>query len=164
LEFRKLFAHVATDKSPPITVLTMNNNLSNMNHTRRIMPSARVSVLSKQDIAATAQSFQWNRQLPKWTVIVDGREFPARPLVLEAAGVPPNDPTNSHQAIALLKDRGFVVRYQGKDLQDEANSPDFQSATDEFIRSLRGCSKSGPSMVEAREREHRIEKIRTTHG
>jgi hypothetical protein len=25
----------------------------------------------------------------------------AQPLVLEAAGVPPNDPTNSHQAVAI---------------------------------------------------------------
>jgi len=52
--------------------------------------------------------------MPKWTTIVDGTELPARPLVLEAAGVPPNDPTNSHQAVAILKNRGFDVRYEGK--------------------------------------------------
>jgi hypothetical protein len=52
--------------------------------------------------------------MPKWTAIVDGKEFPARPLVLDAAGVAPNDTTNSHQAIAILKDLGFETRYEGK--------------------------------------------------
>ena len=35
-----------------------------------------------------------------------------------------------------------------------------QPVTDEFIRSLRGCLKGEDSLVEAREREHRIEKDR----
>jgi len=52
--------------------------------------------------------------MPKWTVIVDDRELPARPLVLEAAGVLPNDPTNSHQAIAILESLGFKTRYAGE--------------------------------------------------
>ena len=51
---------------------------------------------------------------PKWTVIVEGRELPARPIVLTAAGVAPNDPTNSHMAIAKLKALGFDTRYEGK--------------------------------------------------
>jgi hypothetical protein len=124
--------------------------------------SAKVSVLTKQDIATAARHFQWNRQLPKWTVIVEGRELPARPLVLEAAGVPPNDPTNSHQAVAILQDRGFNVRYEGKPVHNENNDRVLQPVTDEFIRSLRGCLKGEDSLVEAREREHRIEKDRTT--
>jgi len=126
------------------------------------MASAKVSVLTKHDIANAARSFQWNRQMPKWTVIVDGRELPARPLVLEAAGVPPNDPTNSHQAVAILRDRGFDVRYQGKTLGSESSTSVPQPVSDEFIRSLRGCCKGEDSLVEAREREHRIEKNRLT--
>jgi hypothetical protein len=51
--------------------------------------------------------------MPKWTVIVEERELPARPLVLDAAGVPPNDPMNSHQAIAILENLGFETRYAG---------------------------------------------------
>jgi hypothetical protein len=124
------------------------------------MASVKVSALTKQDIAAAAKSFQWNRQLPKWTVIVDGRELPARPLVLEAAAVPPNDPTNSHQAVAILQDRGFDVRYEGKAIQGGNDNPVPRPVTDEFIRSLRGCCKGETSLVEAREREHRIEKDR----
>jgi hypothetical protein len=126
------------------------------------MASLKVSVLTKQDIASAAKSFQWNRQMPKWTVMVDGRELPARPLILEAAGVPPNDATNSHQAVAILKDRGFDVRYQGKTIQGGYNDQELQPVTDEFIRSLRGCCKGEDSLVEAREREHRIEKDRMT--
>lgn len=122
------------------------------------MQSPRVSSLTKQDIAAAAKRLQWNRQLPKWTVIVDGRELPARPLVLEAAAVPPNDPTNSHQAVAILQERGFDVRYQGKAIPTESSAA--QPVTDEFIRSLRGSCKGKTSLVEAREREHGIEKDR----
>jgi hypothetical protein len=54
-----------------------------------------------------------DRQMPKWTVIVSGRELPVRPLVLQAAGVAPNDPTNSHAAVAKLKSLGFDTRYEG---------------------------------------------------
>lgn len=127
------------------------------------MPGAKVSELSKESIVSAAKSFRWNRQMPKWTVIVDGRELPARPLILEAAGVPPNDPTNSHQAVAILKDRGFVVRYEGKIIENEKGTQILQPVTDEFIHSLRGCCKGKTSLVEAREREHRIEKNRLAH-
>lgn len=128
------------------------------------MPSTRVAALTREEIAATAKRFRWNRQMPKWSVIVEGRELPARPLILEAAGVPPNDPTNSHQAVAILKDRGFDVRYEGKTLPDESKNDGLEPATDEFIHGLRGCCKGGTSLVEARDREHRIEKQRVAHG
>ncbi len=67
--------------------------------------------LTRAEILSTASRFRWFRKLPKWTVIINNRELPARPLVLEAAGVPPNDPTNSHQAIAILENLGFETRY-----------------------------------------------------
>ena len=70
--------------------------------------------ITKDDVLRAAKAFQWNRQLPKWTVIVDGRELPVRPLILAAAGVPPNDSTNSHQAVAKLKSFGLDTRYEGK--------------------------------------------------
>ena len=121
---------------------------------------SKVSELTKQEIATAARNFRWSRQMPKWTVVVDGKELPARPLVLEAAGVPPNDSTNSHQAVAILQDRGFDVRYQGKTVYSRSNDQVSEPVTDEFIRSLRGCLKGGDSLVESREREHRIEKER----
>ena len=55
------------------------------------MASEKVAALTRQDIIKAARNFQWHRQMPKWTTIADGRELPARSLVLDAAGVPPND-------------------------------------------------------------------------
>ena len=146
-----------------LSVLTMkmtNSSMGNNNNFGKVdMASAKIAVLTKLVITSAARGFQWNRQLPKWTVLVDGRELPARPLVLQAAGVPPNDPTNSHQAVAILKDRGFEVRYNGKPISANENDP-HEGVTEEFIHSLRGSLKGETSLVEAREREHRIEKDR----
>lgn len=69
--------------------------------------------LTRAEIIRTASNFRWYRKMPKWTVVVENRELPARPLVLEAAGVPPNDPTNSHQAVAILQRLGFETCYEG---------------------------------------------------
>lgn len=78
------------------------------------MASPKVAALTRQDIIKAARNFKGTRRMPKWTAIVEGRELPARPLVLGAAGVAPNDPTNSHQAVAILKGLGFDTRYEGK--------------------------------------------------
>jgi len=43
-------------------------------------------------------------------------------------------------------------------IQLEENHLVLQPITEEFISSLRGCCKGEDSLVEAREREHRIEK------
>jgi hypothetical protein len=67
--------------------------------------------LTRSEIVRAADNFRWTRKGTKWTVIVGERELPARPLVLEAAGVPPNDPTNSHQAVEILRRLGFETRY-----------------------------------------------------
>jgi hypothetical protein len=121
------------------------------------MPSSKVSALTKNDITATARSFRWNRQLPKWSVIVEGRELPARPLILEAAGVPPNDPTNSHQAVAILKQQGFEIRYQGRSMQETGGEETGDEKFEHALQRLRG-SFAGSSLLEDREREHKIEK------
>jgi hypothetical protein len=94
--------------------------------------------------------------MPRWSVIVDGRELPARPLILEAAGVPPNDPTNSHQAVAILKQKGFEVRYQGKAVADETRVG--SSSIDDLLSKLRGSLKGPYSLLDDREREHQIER------
>lgn len=78
------------------------------------MASPKVAALTRKDIIQAAKTFKATRRMPKWTAIVEGKELPARPLVLDAAGVAPNDSTNSHQAIAILKDLGFETRYEGK--------------------------------------------------
>lgn len=124
------------------------------------MPSSKVAVLNREDITTAARTLRSGRQLPKWTVIVDGRELPARPLVLHAAGVFPNDPTNSHQAIAILKAHGFEVRYQGNPIPEADQKAPPKPSIEEIIRRLQARFKGGPSLLEDWEREHRIEKDR----
>ena len=75
------------------------------------MPSPKQ--LTRAAVLRAASDFTWTRKMPKWTVLIDNRELPARPLVLEAAGVLPNDPMNSHQAVAILERLGFETRYEG---------------------------------------------------
>jgi hypothetical protein len=91
--------------------------------------------LTRADILATANRFRWLRKMPKWTVIIDNRELPARPLVLEAAGVPPNDPTNSHQANAKLENHGFETRYAAD--SSKSNEPLRAVAPAEGLRNNR---------------------------
>lgn len=124
------------------------------------MPSSRVADLSREDIASAARTFHSPRQMPKWTVVVEGREFPARPLILHAAGAFPNDSTNSHQAVALLKAHGFEVRYQGRTVsQEEQRAP--KRSVDEIVKHLQSLFEGPPSMLEMWEHEHRIEKDRS---
>src|SRR5260370_21063117 len=118
------------------------------------MPGEPVCALTREDITGAGKRRRSTRPA-KWTAIVDGRDLPARPLVLEAAGVPPNDPTNSHQAVAILKDFGFAVRYQGKNVSD-APSEGEPHASDQLIRSLPGRCRGTPSLLEYRERSHRL--------
>src|SRR5437762_14180449 len=77
--------------------------------------------LTREEIIDAADNFRWTRKGMKWTVIVGDRELPARPLVLEAAGVPPNDPTNSHQAVEILRRLGFETRYVKEQAEIRAN-------------------------------------------
>jgi hypothetical protein len=117
------------------------------------MPSTRVAALTREDITAAAKRLGASRPA-KWTVMVEGRELPARPLILAAAGVPPNDPTNSHQAVKILEERGFDVRYEGKPTPGNGK-PQSLAEMDALIHRLRGCVKGGESLAEARERDHR---------
>ena len=86
------------------------------------MASRRVNALTHGQIVTTAKTFRWDKKMPKWTVIVEGRELPVRPLVLTAAG----DSTNSHMAVSILESLGFETRYNARDLFDLA---DHQAAT-----------------------------------
>ena len=70
-----------------------------------------MKALTRAQIIATASGFEWDKKMPKWTVIVEGLELPVRPLVLTVAGVRPNDPTNSHMADSILESLGFETRY-----------------------------------------------------
>jgi AbrB family looped-hinge helix DNA binding protein len=62
---------------------------------------------------------------------------------------------------ATLRDQLGIQAGTRLAIQRENNHLVLQPITDEFIHSLRGCLKGKTSLVEAREREHRIEKDRT---
>src|SRR5436190_1221889 len=51
------------------------------------MASRDVETLTRQEVVRAAKSFKLTRKMTKWTVIVDGRELPARLLLLYSAGV-----------------------------------------------------------------------------
>jgi len=74
----------------------------------------KLRTLTRDAVIAASKRLQWNKQLPKWTVLVDGASFPVRPLAFSAAGLLPNDPATTHQAVAVLKQLGFQVFYEGK--------------------------------------------------
>ncbi|MDP9267403.1 MAG: hypothetical protein M3P27_03655 [Acidobacteriota bacterium] len=95
--------------------------------------------LTRAEVIRAASRFKSTRKMGKWRVIVDDRELPARPLVLEAAGVPPNDPTNSHQAVAILERLGFETRYaphEGAVVEADQPSPAGLTALVEAFSSL----------------------------
>ena len=87
------------------------------------MASLAIQRLEKTDVLRAAETFRPTRKLQKWVVIINGKRFPARPLLLHAAGVAPNDPTNSHQAVAKLQELGFETHYA-----DETPAPGVLSA------------------------------------
>jgi hypothetical protein len=76
--------------------------------------SRKIDALTRELVISLASKFVWTKRLPKWTVMVEGREFPVRPLVLGAVGAFPNDSTTSNAATAKLKALGFEVRYLGE--------------------------------------------------
>jgi AbrB family looped-hinge helix DNA binding protein len=61
---------------------------------------------------------------------------------------------------AALRDQLGIQPGTRLSIQRENNHLVLQPITEEFIHSLRGCCKGKTSLVEAREREHRIEKDR----
>ena len=66
-----------------------------------------------QEVVNAAKILQWKGPMPEWTSVVEGRELPARLLLLKAAQAADNDPVNSEEAAIILSDLGFEVRYKG---------------------------------------------------
>jgi hypothetical protein len=89
--------------------------------------------LTRAEIIRAANDFKSTRKMSKWTVFINTRELPARPLVLEAAGVAPNDPTNSHQAVAILERLGFETRYAKDTSESREPEPDVQERSSEPV-------------------------------
>jgi hypothetical protein len=52
----------------------------------------------------------------KWTVVIEGKQFPVRLVIFKALGVRPDYRMNSYQAIDILKGLDFEVRFKGNAL------------------------------------------------
>jgi hypothetical protein len=104
--------------------------------------------LTRAEVIRAASNFRWTRKGMKWTVIVGGKELPARPLVLEAAGVPPNDPTNSHQAVEILRRLGFETRYAREQpeisTKVEQDSPETATGLGSILKIVSAATKEVP--------------------
>jgi hypothetical protein len=104
--------------------------------------------LTRAEVIRAASNFRWTRKGMKWTVIVGDKELPARPLVLEAAGVPPNDPTNSHQAVEILRRLGFETRYTREQpeisTKDKQDSPETATGLSSILEIVSAATKEVP--------------------
>ena len=69
--------------------------------------------LTRESVIATAKDFAADKRAAKWNVRVEGKLYPVRPLSFKAAGLLPNDPATTHDAVAILKKLGFEVFYEG---------------------------------------------------
>jgi len=102
--------------------------------------------LTRAQIIRAAGNFADQKGM-KWTVIVGDRELPARPLVLEAAGVPPNDPTNSHQAVEILRRLGFETRYAREQpevrAKNEEAAPQVEKGLSSILEISLCCDEAG---------------------
>ena len=126
-------------------LLTMNNKL----YTMMLRGSMRnPKELTRAEIIRAASNFRWTRKGMKWTVIVGDRELPARPLVLDAAGVPPNDPTNSHQAVEILRRLGFETRYTKEQpevgAKDEEETPQGEKGLRSILEIVSAATRDVP--------------------
>jgi hypothetical protein len=74
---------------------------------------------TREDILKVAKIFHWKGSMPNWTTIIDGREHPARPLVLKAARASESNPTNAGEAAVILSDLGFEVRFKGETIPSD---------------------------------------------
>ena len=82
------------------------------------MKAQRLNALTRSDIEKAAKNLQ-PAPVRTWAVQVDGKFFPLKQLVREAANrfpmptAPPVTPADfiSHPAVKLLRDNGFDVRY-----------------------------------------------------
>ena len=84
------------------------------------MPNPRFEVLTRQDVIRAARKMQ-AKEIQKWSVIVDGGEYPVKQVLMEAANLsdssaPRVTPADfiAHYAVRKLKKLGFAVRYYEK--------------------------------------------------
>jgi hypothetical protein len=81
------------------------------------MPNPRFEALTKEEVVRAARKIE-RKGIQKWSVVVDGVEFPVKQLLMEAANIiessaPRVTPADfiAHYAVRKLKKLGFTVNY-----------------------------------------------------
>jgi hypothetical protein len=84
------------------------------------MANDRLSTLTKDDVVQAAQRIQ-PKGIQKWSVVISGREYPVKQVLMEAANLvnspaPRVTPADfiAHFAVRKLKKLGFTVNYYEK--------------------------------------------------
>ena len=81
------------------------------------MPHPRLEAVTREDVIRAAKSIE-PRAIQKWSVVVNGKEFPVTQALMEAANsmkssAPRVTPADfiTHDAVRRLKRLGFTVNY-----------------------------------------------------
>ena len=81
------------------------------------MPNPRFEAVSKQDVTRAARKIE-PKHIQKWSVVVEGTEYPVKQLLMEAcnsveSSAPRVTPADfiAHYAVRKLKKLGFTVKY-----------------------------------------------------
>jgi hypothetical protein len=81
------------------------------------MPNPRFEALTKEEVIRAARKID-PKGIQKWSVVVDGKEYPVKQLLMEAANLiqssaPKVTPADfiAHYAVRKLKKLGLTVKY-----------------------------------------------------
>ena len=81
------------------------------------MPNQRFEALTKEDVIRAARKIT-PKDIQKWSVTVDGKEYPVKQLLMEAANLTQSSAARvtpadfiAHFAVRKFKKLGFMVNY-----------------------------------------------------
>lgn len=81
------------------------------------MLNARLKAVTREDVIRVSKRIE-PKTIQKWSVVVGGKEFPIKQILMEAANsiastAPRVTPADfiTHSAVSRLKTLGFTVRY-----------------------------------------------------
>lgn len=81
------------------------------------MPNTRLSEVTKQDVIKAARKIE-PKGIQKWSVVVEGTEYPVKQLLMEACNLIESHEARltpadfiAHSAVRKLKKLGFTVKY-----------------------------------------------------
>jgi len=95
-----------------------------------------------------ANNFRWTRKGAKWTVIVGERELPARLAgFLRLRVFLRMTPTNSHQAVEILRRLGFETRYAREPEELRANEKEESLEPGDGLGSILEIASAGDKEV-----------------